>query len=327
MKIIKIQVICPSGAVTGGPESLHNLVALCRAIGEDAEIVYYPFSKVSCTPREYRHYGLKAGSISDEEGTLVILPEILCIEAKRFSKSVVAIWWLSVDNFREKKYHNWRDSFRYVKRCLVGQRPWRGVRALRQHLHFSKSYYDLTYLTERQVSSFKLTGPVSTSYINEIKPSGYLDQRKNQILYNPRKGAGTVSRLIAACPEFSFVPLRSLNQSELISRYRESKLYIDFGHHPGRERMPREAAACGCCVVTGVLGSAGNNIDVPIAKKFKIDDRDDNFIELFRAVVIYIFSNFVEAAKEFDNYRKEIAAEPAQQEVDMKEILKALRSK
>jgi hypothetical protein len=122
MHIKKIQVVCPFGVVTGGPESLHNLVALCRNIGEDAEIVYYPFSAAIDTPTEYRNYGVKSGTISDAHGTLVILPEILCFEGKKFLQSAVAIWWLSVDNFREKKYHNWRDPFRYIKKCFVDSR-------------------------------------------------------------------------------------------------------------------------------------------------------------------------------------------------------------
>lgn len=325
MQITKIQVVCPSGAVTGGPESLHNLVALLRTIGEVAEIVYHPFPEVSHTPEKYRDYGAKSSPISDERGTLVILPEILCFEAKRFSESVVAIWWLSVDNFREKKYHNWRDPFRYIKKCFVGQRPWRGVRALRQYLHFSKSYYDLTYLMEQQIFPFQLTGPVSTAYINEILGSDTSVCRKNEILYNPKKGRETIHRLMAACPEWLFVPLVGHDQGALISKYRESKLYIDFGHHPGRERMPREATACGCCVITGVLGSAGNAVDIPIPRKFKVNERSADFIEQFRAIVSYVFGNFSAATKEFDAYRLEIRSEPQQQKEDIKNILQALR--
>jgi len=42
------------------------------------------------------------------------------------------------------------------------------------------------------------------------------------------------------------------------------KLYVDFGKHPGKDRMPREAAVHGCCIITGRRGAAGNPFDIPI---------------------------------------------------------------
>ncbi len=37
---------------------------------------------------------------------------------------------------------------------------------------------------------------------------------------------------------------------------RKAKLYIDFGYHPGKERMPREACLLDCCLIIGKDGSA-----------------------------------------------------------------------
>jgi len=39
------------------------------------------------------------------------------------------------------------------------------------------------------------------------------------------------------------------------------QVYIDFGHHPGQDRLPREAVQCGCVVITGKRGS-GNQINI-----------------------------------------------------------------
>ena len=41
------------------------------------------------------------------------------------------------------------------------------------------------------------------------------------------------------------------------------QVYIDFGHHPGQDRLPREAVQCGCVVITGTRGS-GNQINTYI---------------------------------------------------------------
>ena len=40
-------------------------------------------------------------------------------------------------------------------------------------------------------------------------------------------------------------------------------------------RIPREAAMCGCCVITNRNGSAANNVDVQIADKYKFDNEAD----------------------------------------------------
>ena len=50
----------------------------------------------------------------------------------------------------------------------------------------------------------------------------------------------------------------------------QAKVYIDFGGHPGKDRIPREAALCGCCVVTGRRGAAGNDVEVPINQSYKL---------------------------------------------------------
>lgn len=55
---------------------------------------------------------------------------------------------------------------------------------------------------------------------------------------------------------------------------RQCKVYIDFGQHPGMDRIPREAAACGCLVLVGERGSASYFNDVPLPAEYKIDLRN-----------------------------------------------------
>jgi len=47
-------------------------------------------------------------------------------------------------------------------------------------------------------------------------------------------------------------------------------MYIDFGTHPGKDRIPREAALRNCIVLTNRNGAADNNVDVPIPNEYKI---------------------------------------------------------
>ena len=47
-----------------------------------------------------------------------------------------------------------------------------------------------------------------------------------------------------------------MTPEQVVDLMSESKVYIDFGNHPGKDRIPREAVINGCCVITGVRGSA-----------------------------------------------------------------------
>ena len=48
-------------------------------------------------------------------------------------------------------------------------------------------------------------------------------------------------------------------------------VYIDFGNHPGKDRIPREAAMRDLVVIVGKKGSAANDVDVPLPADLKFD--------------------------------------------------------
>lgn len=51
--------------------------------------------------------------------------------------------------------------------------------------------------------------------------------------------------------------------------YHIIRQYIDFGPHPGMDRLPREAALAGCVVITNREGAANFDDDVPLPSEFK----------------------------------------------------------
>jgi hypothetical protein len=315
----KIQVVSPANMVTGGPESLHNLVAVLNALGFSARIVYFPFGKDSEIPMAYNNYSITSEQLDDQEGNLIIFPETYCMPALKIRHATAAIWWLSVDNFLERKYHNARDFVRYFKKVLRGTRPFFGIRELKHLQHFSKANYDEEFLKVNGITFQRISGPISQFYLN-LPVCQEIKKRKNQILYNPTKGKTLILELIKMFPEFEFVPLKAMGEEELKDAYLSSKIYVDFGHHPGRERMPREAVVAGCCLITGRLGSAGNDFDIPISDQFKIDQFSDDFYTLFADSVKKIFSNFEFVTKLFEPYRELIRNEPAQQKQDLLNI-------
>ncbi len=71
-------------------------------------------------------------------------------------------------------------------------------------------------------------------------------------------------------PGWTFVPLENMSKQEVRALMQQSRYYIDFGHHPGKDRLPREAAASGCVVLTLRAGAAQFFDDVPLAQESSV---------------------------------------------------------
>ena len=319
--ITKIQIVAPSGLRSGGPESLHNLAFQFQSLGVSSEIVYYPYGIQYGVTLGYEKYAKKAHDIDDKSSTLIIFPETLCMLGFSISNATVAIWWLSVDHFTQTQYYSYRDLFRYTRLAIRRHRPFLGVKSLKKFIHFSKSSYDEEFLNNNSIIFSRLTGPISSQYINNTYSTL---NKKNIILYNPKKGMEYTTHLKNNFSQYKFISLEGMNTDELIAAYANAKIYIDFGNHPGKERMPREAVALGCCLITGLLGSASNALDIPIPRFYKINAEADDFLFRFQTVTNTIFSNFDLARLDFDNFRNEVFNEPAQQLSDLKRILISL---
>ena len=80
--------------------------------------------------------------------------------------------------------------------------------------------------------------------------------KENIILYNRSKGYHLTKKIIKRLPEFTFIPLINCTREQLSALFSKSKIYIDFGNHPGKDRMPREAALNNCCIIVGKNGAA-----------------------------------------------------------------------
>lgn len=313
MKYQRIYVVCQRGSITGGPESLHLLCKELRSLGHDSNMVYYPFSENINDPINvhYKSYNVPASSFNDEVGALFIFPETLPIAALNIKNAKSAIWWLSLDNFLENRYQNkFLNKLRYLWKVSINDRPLLGIRSLKNLIHFSKAHYDHEFLKKKGLNPYNLPGPISKFFTDApIKGKAPISERNDFILYNPRKGFKLTSSIIKNFPQYTFKAVENLSEPSLQELFLKSKLYIDFGHHPGKERMPREAAINGCCIITNTKGSAQNDFDIPIPHKFKLDERDPQFLEKLANLLKDILNNYEEITKEFEKYREVISNE------------------
>lgn len=298
----RIFVVCPGGLVTGGPELLHQLVHALREEGRDATIVYHPFRDGWQTPAAYERYGCPvAAQVPDADDCAVVVPEVLTRELYRLKRTRHVVWWLSVDY-----YLGVRNSIDGWIKAL--RRPFTSdIPAPESAVHLFQSAYARDFVRARfGVPGFMLSDYIAPDY---REPPGAI-ARRDAVAFNPKKGIEYTRRLMRRCPDIEFVPLQGMTRRAMRDALDASKVYIDFGTHPGKDRIPREAALRGAVVLVARRGAAAHAEDVPIpdADKISLGRRAiPQLEERIRAV----FAAYEPRRQAQDGYRAAIANEPA----------------
>ncbi|SFE27883.1 hypothetical protein SAMN05518672_105141 [Chitinophaga sp. CF118] len=321
----KIYINSPAHATSGGPELLHQLVHALNEENRDAYIVYYD-DTTAPTPVEYRKYNLKiADHIEDKAENIVILGELMVHQAQQFSNCQVVIWWLSVDFFfgPAKIHLSVRDHFKRGLSCgmenffyklthnffsnknyFLNSTSYDKLNKSRL-LHCYQSVYAQGFLLKNGFTEIlPLSDYINTDFVNQ----GSTKPKENKILFNPKKGFKFTKKLMKSAPHLNWVPLQNMNREQLLHEFETSKLYIDFGHHPGKDRMPREAAINGCCVITNIKGAARFYEDVPIDRKYKLDESTHSITDIIEKIED-ILNNYEERIQDFEFYKKRILTE------------------
>lgn len=279
----RIYVVCPAYLKTGGTELAHQLVKLYIDEQIDAQIAYVDVEKfknpLNPAFEEYIINWIDIHEIEDSEDNVIVFPEFYTEYLSRFNKAKKVIWWMSVDNFEMRNgFRGARKFFSFekvLKWWLKGNLKNLSENIKLADLHVYQSEYARLYLKEHGVENVL---PLS-DYINDVyfeEETTDVIERKNNVLYNPKKGIEFTKKIIKAFPELSWIPIENMTTQEVRDLLQKSKVYIDFGNHPGKDRFPREAVSSGCCIITGKRGSAGNSIDVLISEDYKFDDATEN---------------------------------------------------
>ena len=317
----KIFVLCPGGLVTGGAELLHQLVDRLRGFGQAAYISYLPSGKSFALPEAYRHYDAPQSRIEDEAGNLVVFPEVSTRYVKRIRHADCAIWWLSVDYyFRYPQNHRFANPITQIRanrfydplRYLRGRLRNRSLDSMRTLCHFAQSHYAHEFLRQRGIESMMLSDYLGAEHLRETGADSDRHDKHDIIVFNPKKGADITARLIRALPGHRFVPIQNLDAHGVAQLLRSAKVYIDFGHHPGKDRPPREAAMAGCCVIVGGAGASAAGLDYLVPPGCRLDPHAPGFVDAFRALVDRIYANYPAMTREFDPWRAAIRREQAE---------------
>ncbi|MBQ4776531.1 hypothetical protein [Pectobacterium versatile] len=303
----KVFVCCPGNGGTGGHELLHQLVDAINNVSGNAYILYYPFEYKFDVPKQYKHYNLKIADFFHDldNDSIVVLPEVATRFIPEFSNMTICIWWLSVDNYFGGIFpHKFIDKVRHVKYVLTKKK--KAVRELGKHVNIVQSEYAHDFLKKRNIDSFFISDYLNKTHLND---NYLLTEKENIIVYNPKKGFEVTKKLMKNNPGFEYIPIQNMSPTEVRNLLEKAKIYIDFGTHPGKDRFPREAAMAGCCVITGLRGSAANNKDVPIPISLKFPDNNVFNDDSFHDLVCNIFDEFDSYYHLFSSYREYIKKE------------------
>lgn len=306
-KQTSLVVICPGGSATGGVELLHQLVDSARSFGCDANICYYPFDRFFDIPDPYKKYDCPVLQYSDVKSLAsnIILPEVYHYLIEKFPKSHIYLWWLSVDNYLGSLRYSYAWNNRFM--------PWKAwnIHKKSQTLsgHLYQSQYAKIYIENFGIkNSIELSDYINQDYLLHGKDVDYV-AKKDIVVFNPAKGYEQISRIMQAADSMQFVPIKNMSREQVVRLLHDAKVYIDFGNHPGKDRIPREAAIMGCCVITNKRGSAANNVDIRIPKDYKFDDSKIGYEKEVVSLIDSIFRKFAKHQQNFDTYRKIIKKE------------------
>jgi hypothetical protein len=309
MKNMRYYVVAPAGKESGGPELAHQMCRELMDLGKEAYMYYAtnnvidPADVESCEKyKKYNTNHVKDISEVESEESIIIIPEAATLGIP-FFKCKKVLWWMSVDNYVN---HTHEKNLNTIRREI--------------NLNIVQSEYAYQYVKNKVCGDEKIlhvSDYIGEKYMMEIGEG--IIPRQNIALFNPKKGLDKILPLTEKTPWLKWIALQDLSEKDMIAFMHISKIYVDFGNHPGKDRIPREAAICGCCVVTNKDGSAAYYEDVPIPEQYKFDNVAAQYDEI--AVLLKdICERFEYHRASFEGYKAFIRAERSKFSADVESM-------
>jgi hypothetical protein len=307
-----IYLLCPAMATTGGPEAVHQLCHKLRSDKYDARIVYFTKNPTlsdwtaepgtwhqSITPL-YAHYDIRvATEFEDHEENVVVTPELWPVSLSYARRSQKVIWWLAAPATVASILENYPGTAADLT-------------------HLCQSAFARHSLAAAGASKIGLLSDYTRpAYIRPYDPA----LKRQVVAFNPAKGMEYTSAILEEMPDVPVARLEKMTPEQVHETLARSMVYIDFGHHPGKDRIPREAAVAGCCIIVGRRGSANFYRDVPIPEEYKFSV-DPLALRSVVTTIRRILDSYSAEIARFDFYRRAIAHEEQNFE---DEVLRAFR--
>lgn len=299
---MRVYLVSPANHATGGTELLHQFSKCLTDNGIENYMIYPDTNGILCpTPPTFKKYGVKyVSQYVDAPDSILVLAETQIHLVNDCQKGTAMIWWLSVDNYLDA----------YQVQITESNFDIFGLKERQNLVHFVQSYYARDFVNSyiNTENCYFLMDYINDDIVNWALAHKDSYERQNICLYNPKKGYEALEPVIAACrKDIIWLPLIRMTPTEMADTMCKGKLYVDFGAHPGKDRIPREAATCGCCVLTNRKGSAAYDNDVNIPEQYKIEDPTN--INSVLEKIYDLVDNYDDRIKEYAPYREKILKE------------------
>ena len=326
----KFLLVCPFGHQTGGPEAIHQLGELLRETEQDVSIIYikqdehYSFraalnsvsagtvldlgDRSSGVCEDFIKYRVPiARFISVDQQYIVIIPEVLIDWLDVFQRSIQVLWWLSVDHAFQKIPHTLLNHLR-----------------TKIQLHAYQSNYANRFL---KLMQFTPTISLSDYTHNEDQHTiGPIDESEKGISISGLQKVVFNVDIIASRLKRRFdceiKVIRGMTQSATFECLRRSRLYIDLGSFPGKDRLPREAVIRGNHVLLLDVGAvASDDFRLPNTHRVPISSIDsiDSFVEF--AFNYYRVNEF-----HFHKFRSEVQQERIKLKSEVDQLISTVQA-
>lgn len=167
----------------------------------------------------------------------------------------------------------------------------------------TQSYYGQGFLRSTfGRDSHLITDPIRLVSIPSVK------REANLVVYNGSKGKWLVPHLRERMPDVNFVPLEGMSYLEVCEMLARATMYVELGHLPGRDRLPREAAHFGTPVVFVARGAAYCWADAPVPVKYRVPFHE-GWADLMTPVIREVLADPDHARADQASYREWVAGE------------------
>lgn len=207
----------------------------------------------------------------------------------------------------------WREAWRRKSGARVMRAPRSGIEALsisyaehvvKRNINFgTQSFYGTGFIrTQLGRESFMITDyPRLPSVASQPRDP-------KLVLYNGAKGRWKIPDLQRRLPHVNFQPLQGMSFDEVCDALSRASLYVEIGHLPGRDRLPREAANYGTPTVMLARGAGYCWNDFPIGEKYRIPYTED-WADRMAPVVDEALRNPAEIQAAQEPFREWVAGE------------------
>jgi hypothetical protein len=357
-----IYIVAPARVYTGGPTALFQLCRELRANGIDAVMAFYGDVSMDPVHPNYKKYHcpwVALNSVKDDENSILIVPETALDKIHCFRKAKRIIYWLAVDNYVLSLYkpskidfilyiarnylfdlHNIVNAFatkntqvyynafaaKYVKSLIDSGK----ISIPKADLHIAQSMYAKEFLLSHGINKndiILLREPLEEEFLG-IARKVKCDIKSNVIAWNSRKAYPVALKLANILRKRGYIvlELKNVGKERMIKILLKSKVFIDVGIHPGRDRPPREATALDNITIVNNHGGCYRYEDCMVPTEFKWNcyfDCNTNYNKHAEDIEHYL-ENYEYYIKQFQIAKQFVLSEPYVYQNDVKYIIKRL---